>query len=59
MSAHDPLCPVSPAEQLEPAKCWRCKLVREARRDGIRRALDVVDQGGRAAGQLRALLEES
>jgi hypothetical protein len=37
--------------------CPQCDLIALGRRAGLEQALATVDQGGRAATQLRALLE--
>lgn len=56
MTAHDPLCAVSHTDGLPVERCWRCHLIAAGRRAGIEQALAVVDQGGRAAKQIRDLL---
>lgn len=55
MIEHDDLCP--DAVICDEGDGWLCDLAAEARVDGIRRSLDTVDKGGRAEGQLRALLD--
>ena len=56
MSAHDPLCPLRKMTVLKYG-CPQCDLIALGRRAGLEQALATVDQGGRAATQLRALLE--
>jgi hypothetical protein len=55
---HDPLCPLVKLSMLK-SGCPQCELIRKGRRAGIEQALFVIDKGGRAEAQLRALLEES
>jgi len=54
-SAHDDLCPLKHLSVLK-SGCPQCELVRAGRQDGLRLALQVVDNGGRAAKQIEALL---
>jgi hypothetical protein len=57
MSGHDLLCPLRKLTVLK-SGCPQCDLIRAGRIDGVRQALARVDSGGRAAVQLRALLDE-
>lgn len=55
---HDDLCPLRELSVLK-SGCPQCKLLAIGRRAGLATALAVVDQGGRAASQIRALLEDA
>ena len=53
---HDPLCPLAKYSLLK-SGCPQCNLLAVGRKAGVEQALAIVDQGGRAAKQLRELLE--